>query len=181
MCDIVGDEECDQISGMEHEDEEEMEDGEPDQVEAPQPEEELNNQVCSCVPVCMVSGVWVSVFLRHLLLCFYYVCTYIHTLYMKCTCLLEVEVTDGQSMESSSKYGTEAALSDDHLPSNSSTQPDMQVCIPVTYLSHQKHGKCGLSYRVPFVLSNCVVPGKGVLYTLFIVSLPGQYGGWTEE
>lgn len=93
-------------------------------------------------------------------------------------------MTDGQSMESSSKYGTEATLSDDHLPSNSSTQPDMQVCNPVTYISHQKHGnvfKCGLSYRVPFVLSNCVVRGKGLLYTLFIVSSPGQYECWSEE
>ena len=122
---VVDDEECDQISGMEQEDEEEMEDGEPDQVEAALPEEELNNQVCFCMTVCMVSRVWVS---GHLLF------TYVRTL---CTCnvlvLLEVEVTDGQSMESSSKYGTEAVLSDDHLPSNSSTQPDVQVCNPVTY------------------------------------------------
>lgn len=40
---VIGDEECDQISGMEQDD---MEDGEPDQVEAALPEEELNNQVC---------------------------------------------------------------------------------------------------------------------------------------
>lgn len=43
----VGDEECGE--GMEQEDEEEMEDGEPDHVEAPLPEEDLNNQVCFCM------------------------------------------------------------------------------------------------------------------------------------
>lgn len=125
---VVGDEECGE--GMEQEDEEEMEDGEPDHIEAPLPEEELNNQVCFCMTGGY--GEWsvgecVYYHIRHLL---YYVCTYIRT-YSACMnipVLLEAEVTDGQSMESSSMYGTEAASSDDHLPSNS-TQPDMQVCV----------------------------------------------------
>ena len=77
---VVGDEECGE--GMEQEDEEEMEDGEPDHIEAPLPEEELNNQVCFCMTGGMVSGVWVSVFIITLdIYCIMYVHIYIRTLH----------------------------------------------------------------------------------------------------
>lgn len=117
-----------------------------------------------------MSRVWVSVFIITLDI---YVCTYIRTYsaYMNVPVLLEAEVTDGQSMESSSKYGTEAASSDDHLPSNS-TQPDMQVCVYIFLCSTLviKNMENVFLYSSTKPCLFCQTVWKGFIVRIFIVS-----------